>query len=434
VTKHRLAIVDLGCKVNQFEGEAMAEAMERHGWEIVPFGAETDCFIINTCCVTNRAQADSRRWIHRARRNNPDAVILAVGCYPQISPEEVLALGADGVAGNQEKEAIPAIVEKLQQVKRGLIQVGVIKEATRPPALSVHGFRRHTRAFLKVQDGCDAQCSYCIVPLARGRSRSVPMADVIDSLKTVSAAGYQEVVLTGIHLGTYGHDLTPRTTLFDLLCKIEATETPPRIRLSSLEPQEATTDLIEFSASSSKLCPHFHLPLQSGCDEVLQLMNRPYTSAFFRDLVYMISDRIPHAAIGCDVMAGFPREDDAAFDKTYDFLQALPITYLHCFPYSPRLGTTAQAMPQQVNARVKQERVERLRALGMEKKKAFYSRHLDQPLSLLIEHRRERGLLRGLSRNYLFCLIEGGDDLMGKEVQAVMHDVKQGRGVGTIVG
>jgi threonylcarbamoyladenosine tRNA methylthiotransferase MtaB len=270
--------------------------------------------------------------------------------------------------------------------------------------------------------------------LARGRSRSVPMADVIDSLKTVSAAGYQEVVLTGIHLGTYGHDLTPRTTLFDLLCKIEATETPPRIRLSSLEPQEATTDLIEFSASSSKLCPHFHLPLQSGCDEVLQLMNRPYTSAFFRDLVYMISDRIPHAAIGCDVMAGFPREDDAAFDKTYDFLQALPITYLHCFPYSPRLGTTAQAMPQQVNARVKQERVERLRALGMEKKKAFYSRHLDQPLSLLIEHRRERGLLRGLSRNYLFCLIEGGDDLMGKEVQAVMHDVKQGRGVGTIVG
>jgi threonylcarbamoyladenosine tRNA methylthiotransferase MtaB len=434
VTRHRLAIVDLGCKVNQFEGEAMAEVMEGQGWELVPFGAAADCTIINTCCVTARAQADSRRWIHRARRANPDAIILAVGCYPQISPEEVIALGADGVAGNQEKEAIPVIIEKLQQGKRGLIQVGAIKKATRPPALSVHGFRRHTRAFLKVQDGCNAQCSYCIVPLARGRSRSVPMADIVASLKELSAVGYQEVVLTGIHLGTYGHDLVPRTSLIDLLRWIEEEDTSTRIRLSSLEPQETTPDLIELAASSTKLCPHFHLPLQSGADGILQLMNRPYTNAFFRDLVHMISDLIPHAAIGCDVMAGFPAEDDEAFDMTYELLQALPITYLHCFPYSPRPGTKAKEMPQQVSTRVKQERIERLRALGMEKRRAFYTRHLNQPLSFLIEHRRVDGMLRGLSRNYLFCLMEGGDELMGNEVQAVMLDVKQGRGIGKIVG
>ncbi|OGP86525.1 MAG: tRNA (N(6)-L-threonylcarbamoyladenosine(37)-C(2))-methylthiotransferase MtaB [Deltaproteobacteria bacterium RBG_16_54_11] len=411
----------------------MAEAMEAHGWELVPFGAAADCTIINTCCVTARAQADSRRWIYRARRANPDAIILAVGCYPQIAPEEVIALGADGVAGNQEKEAIPAIVEERQQDRGGVIKVGAIKEAARPPDLRVHGFRNHTRAFLKVQDGCDAQCSYCIVPLARGRSRSVPVADVIASLKELSAAGYQEVVLTGIHLGMYGQDLTPRTSLLDLLRRIEEADTPARIRLSSLEPQEATPELIKLAASSQKFCPHFHLPLQSGCDEVLRRMNRPYTGLFFRDLVQQIVDLMPDAAIGCDVIAGFPGEDEQAFDMTYDLLKSLPISYLHCFPFSPRPGTKAAGLDSRVGEPEKRERVQRLRKLGMEKRQAFYSRYLNQTLSLLIEHRREDGQLRGLSRNYLFCLIEGGDELMGNEVQAVMLDVKKGRGVGKIV-
>jgi threonylcarbamoyladenosine tRNA methylthiotransferase MtaB len=235
MAKGRLAIVTLGCKVNQFESEAMTEALESEGWELVPFGPAVDCTIINTCVVTGRAEADSRRWINRARRTNPHGLVLAVGCFPQIDPSGVISLGVDGVAGNQEKESIPAIIEGIRHgekpVVRPVIKIGDIMEAEAPPALQATRFRRHTRAFLKIQDGCDARCSYCIVPLARGRSRSVPPVHVLASLRSLQKAGYQEVVLTGIHLGAYGLDLAPRTTLLELLEQIEARGTPPRIRL-----------------------------------------------------------------------------------------------------------------------------------------------------------------------------------------------------------
>jgi threonylcarbamoyladenosine tRNA methylthiotransferase MtaB len=434
VSKGGVAIVALGCKVNQFEGEAMGEAMEAKGWELVPFGPGADCAIINTCVVTARAQADSRRWIHRARRANPGGLLLAVGCYPQIDPQGVISLGADGVVGNQEKGTIPAIVEEMRRGTGGVIRVGAIREAETPPDLHIHCFRRHTRAFLKIQDGCNAQCSYCIVPLARGRSRSVPSSDVLASLRQLAAAGYREVVLTGIHLGAYGLDLNPQATLLGLLRQLEEEEVPPRIRLSSLEPQEATPELIDWIASSRKLCPHLHLPLQSGDNETLRRMNRFYTAAFFRDLVPRISEKMPHAAIGVDVMVGFPGEDEQAFGRTYDLIQALPISYLHCFPFSPRPGTTASGFARQVGEREKQERVLALRNLSREKRRAFYSRYLNQTLSLLIEHRREGGQLRGLSRNYLFCLVEGGDELMGHEVEAVLLAVKGERGIGRIQG
>ncbi|OGP54124.1 MAG: hypothetical protein A2Y65_12810 [Deltaproteobacteria bacterium RBG_13_52_11] len=410
----------------------MAEAMEARGWELVPFGLGADCTIINTCVVTARAQADSRRWIHKARRVNPGGSLLAVGCYPQIDPQGVISLGADGVAGNQEKGSIPAIVEEMRRAKGVVLRVGAIREAETPPDLHVLRFRRHTRAFLKIQDGCNAQCSYCVVPLARGRSRSIPPFDVLASFRQLAAAGYQEVVLTGIHLGAYGLDLNPQTTLLGLLRQLEGEETPPRIRLSSLEPQEATPGVIDWIASSQKLCPHLHLPLQSGADEILCLMNRPYTSEFFRGLVRRIFAQMPHAAIGVDVMVGFPGEDERAFGRTYDLLQALPISYLHCFPFSPRPGTPAAGMARQVGEREKGERVRALRQLSREKRRAFYSSFLNQRISLLIEHRREGGQLRGISRNYLFCLVEGGDELMGHEVEAIILDVKGERGIGRI--
>jgi threonylcarbamoyladenosine tRNA methylthiotransferase MtaB len=432
MNKKRVAIVTLGCKVNQFEGEAIGEAMETKGWELVPFGPGADCTIINTCVVTARAQADSRRWISRARRANPGGLLLAVGCYPQIDPQGVISLGVDGVAGNQEKGAIPEIAEEVRQAKGVVRKVGAIREADTPPELGVRCFRRRTRAFLKIHDGCNAQCSYCIVPSARGRSRSVPLASVISSLRHLAAAGYQEVVLAGIHLGAYGLDLNPRTTLLDLVRQLEGEETPRRIRLSSLEPLEATPELIDQIASSRKLCPHLHLPLQSGADEILHVMNRPYTAALFRDLVHRISERMPHAAIGVDVMVGFPGEDERAFGRTYDLLQALPISYLHCFPFSPRPGTKAAGMTTQVGEREKGARVQALRGLGREKRLAFYSRHLNQPLPFLIEHCRVGGQLRGLSRNYLFCLVDGEDELMGHEVEALLIGIKGERGIGMI--
>ena len=434
MAKGRLAIVTLGCKVNQFESEAMAEALEGEGWEVVPFGSELDCTIINTCVVTGRAEADSRRWIHRAKRTNPKGLVLAVGCFPQIDPNGIISLGADGVVGNQEKACIAGIVEEMQGGEGPVIRVGDVMEAEVPPVLEATRFRRHTRAFLKIQDGCDARCSYCIVPLARGKSRSIPPASVFASLKKLKEAGYQEVVLAGIHLGAYGQDLEPRTTLLELLHRIEAGETPPRIRLSSLEPQEVTPELVAFIAFSRKICPHLHLPLQSGADEVLGRMRRPYTRAFFRDLVLDISAKIPHAAIGADVMVGFPGEDEAAFWQTHDLIQELPLSYLHCFPFSPRPETPAARMPGQVAERAKKERAQILRGLSREKRRAFYSRFIDQPLNLLIEHRREKGMLRGISRNYIFCLLEGEDELMGREVQGVLLAVQGERGIGNLLG
>ncbi len=435
--KGTFAIVTLGCKVNQFESEAIAEVMEEGGWELVPFGPRVDCTIVNTCVVTARAQADSRRWIRRARRENPDGLLLAVGCFPQVDPDGVISLGVDGVAGNQEKASIPEIVEEMRRQARPVIspviKVGDVMKAGQPPALQTKRFRRHTRAFLKIQDGCDARCSYCIVPLARGRSRSIPPASVLASLKGLQEAGYQEVVLTGIHLGAYGMDLEPRTHFLELLDQIEAGQTPVRIRLSSLEPQEVTPELVALISSSRKICPHFHLPLQSGAEEILQHMNRPYTGAFFRDLVLDISERMPHAAIGVDVMAGFPGEDERAFGQTYDLLQALPLSYLHCFPFSPRPGTPATRMPRQVGEREKKERAQILRGLSREKRRAFYSRFINHPLTLLIEHRRERGMLRGISRNYIFCLLEGSDELMGSEVEGVLVDVQGERGIGEVL-
>jgi threonylcarbamoyladenosine tRNA methylthiotransferase MtaB len=434
--KGRLAIVTLGCKVNQFESEAMTEALEGEGWELVPFGPAVDCTIINTCVVTGRAEADSRRWINRARRANPKGLVLAIGCFPQIKASEVISLGADGVIGNQEKACIAEIVEEIRRgkgpVRKPVIKIGDVMGAEVPPVLETTRFRRHTRAFLKIQDGCDAQCSYCIVPLARGKSRSVPPSVVLASLKELKEAGYQEVVLAGIHLGAYGMDLKPRATLLELLHRIETGEPPGRIRLSSLEPQEVTPALVDFISSSQKVCPHFHLPLQSGTDEVLKRMRRPYTRAFFRDLVLDIAERMPYAAIGADVMAGFPGEDEEAFSKTYDLLQELPLSYLHCFPFSPRPGTKAEGMPLQVGERAKKERAQILRNLSREKRRAFYSRFIDQPLNLLIEHRREKGLLRGISRNYIFCLLEGKDELMGREVEGVLLTVQGERGKGRL--
>jgi threonylcarbamoyladenosine tRNA methylthiotransferase MtaB len=406
--------------------------MEQEGWEVVPFGPDCDCTIVNTCVVTARAQADSRRWISRARRVMPHGLLLAMGCFPQTDPEGAIVLGVDGIAGNQEKGCIPEILERMRQERRPVRRVGDIAQAEHLPDLPACHFRRHTRAFLKIQDGCSARCSYCIVPQARGRSRSLPPATVLASLERQKTAGYEETVLAGIHLGAYGLDLEPKTTLLELLERLEEAGTPPRIRLSSLEPQEATAELINCVSSSRKICPHLHLPLQSGADEILKRMRRPYTAAFFRDLVLAISEQMPQAAIGVDVMVGFPGEDEQAFDQTYALLQELPVSYLHCFPFSSRPGTPAAEMTLQLGEQTKKERAQLLRDLGKEKRRAFYSRFVGEPFMLLIEHRRVDGMLRGISRNYIFCLLEGGDELMGREVEAMLLEVRGERAVGRV--
>jgi threonylcarbamoyladenosine tRNA methylthiotransferase MtaB len=430
MAKGRLAIVTLGCKVNQCESEAIAGVLEQEGWEVVPFGPDVDGAVVNTCVVTARAQADSRRWICRARRVIPRGLLLVTGCFPQIDPQGVAGLGADGIIGNQEKARMAEIVEAVRRGKGPVIEVGAIAQAGQLADLQGKRFSRRTRAFLKIQDGCNARCSYCIVPVARGRSRSLPAIDVLAALKRLRTEGYEEAVLAGIHLGAYGQDLDAKSTLLELLGRIEAAETPGRVRLSSLEPPEAIPELIAFISSSRKICPHFHLPMQSGSDEILKRMNRPYSRAFFRDLVYDIIEKMPQAAIGVDVIAGFPGEDEQAFGQTYDLLRELPVSYLHCFPFSPRPGTPAATMTGQVGERTKKKRVERMRRLSREKRQAFYSRFIGEPLMLLIEHRRVHGMLRGISRNYIFCLLEGEEELMGREVEATLLEVQGERAMG----
>jgi threonylcarbamoyladenosine tRNA methylthiotransferase MtaB len=431
--KRKISIVTVGCKVNQFESEAIGEAMRKVGWELVPFGQGVDLTIINTCVVTARAEADSRRWIRKARMTNPRGLLVVTGCYPQIDPQGVMNLNPNGVIGNQEKESIPNIVEEILRARKPVIRVGDITQPKTPPALHTIHFHRHTRAFLKIQDGCNANCSYCIIPLARGRSRSIPPSQVLSSLKSLSTAGYREAVLSGIHLGAYGLDLNHRTNLLALLQLIEEGESPPRIRLSSLEPQEVTPELIHFISLSHKVCPHLHLPLQSGADEVLSRMNRPYTGGFFYELVLRIHEEIPHAAIGADVIVSFPGEDERAFQKTYDLLNSLPISYLHIFPFSPRPMTRAAEMQQKIQQSQKRERMKILFKLSGEKRKSFYHRYINNTLSFLVEHRRERGMLRGLSRNYIFCLAEGGNELMGKEVNMIIKEVIGERGIGRLI-
>jgi len=280
----------------------------------------------------------------------------------------------------------------------------------------IESFENHQRAFLKVQDGCDAFCSYCIVPYARGRSRSVPFKEALDGVRTFAGKGFKEVVLTGIHLGGYGLDLTPRQHLIDLLASVEKERLVPRLRLGSLEPAEITTPLIRLLATSEIICPHLHIPLQSGHDRILELMNRHYTTLRFRELMKELAAAVPGICLGCDIIAGFPGETDEEFAATYSFIDSLPIAYLHVFPFSPRQGTPAATMPGQVPGGVIRERAAALRRLSDRKKRAYHERFVGRELKVLIQESIEGGLVKGLSRNYIPVTLAGDDNLINSEI------------------
>jgi threonylcarbamoyladenosine tRNA methylthiotransferase MtaB len=403
----KVAIATLGCKVNQYESAALGEALAGLGHTLVPFSSTADCYIINTCTVTARTNYQSRQIIRKAIRKNPDAVIVVTGCYAQTAPAEIAEIpGVTLIAGHAEKELIPDLFGRLLK-SRLEVRVGNIAETRRFPSLALTRFQDHTRAFLKIQDGCNAWCSYCIVPSARGRSRSLAEDQVRESLARLGRAGYREVVLTGIHLGAYGQDLSPAVSLLDLLQKVEGESPVERLRLSSIEPTEISDDLISLLRQSALLCPHLHIPLQSGDDAILSAMRRHYSASFFKDLLEKLVGTIPDLAIGIDVIVGFPGEDAAAFECTVQLIEALPVAYLHVFPYSPRPGTPAAVMPGQVPPDEKKKRGEILRNLGTRKRETFARRFQDRTLRVLVEERRERnsGLRRGFSDNYLPILL-----------------------------
>ena len=407
------ALATLGCKTNQFESAALEEQLAASGWTIVPFDAGAELVIVNTCTVTAATDSQSRNLIRRARRLNPDCRVVVTGCYAQIDPAALRALpGVALVLGNAEKQNLLRLLGEEGGKK---VHVSDLREAG-GSVPSLTSFAERSRAFVQIQNGCNAFCSYCIIPFARGPSRSVAPELVLEQVQQLVAAGYPEVVLTGIHIGGYGLDLETPTNLVTLIKRLLAASSVHRLRLGSIEPTEIPEELIELLAMSPVLCPHLHIPLQSGDDAVLVRMNRHYDTTFFRALIQRLVARIPDLAIGLDLIAGFPGESEVEFAHTLALIEALPVTHLHVFPYSKRPGTPAALMAEQVAPEVIKARAAQLRTLGVVKLDAFNRRFIDRELEVVVEGGGKGGVLRGISRNYLPVRFSGDAALIGQAV------------------
>jgi threonylcarbamoyladenosine tRNA methylthiotransferase MtaB len=468
--------------VNQAESEAIAGRLAAEHWS--PAGADeaADLCIVNTCAVTQRAGMQSRQALRRAIQENPGARVAATGCYAATDPQALANIaGLACIVGPKDKMRLPEILtasggtegslwERLPASMASRQDAAPPKKAATPSETSdqTHGrlpddegdrarsslppplkkedrgisaiavaalppAGSRTRPFLKVQDGCDAFCAYCIVPYARGPSRSVAFQAVLDGVSRLSDQGYQEAVLTGIHLGAYGRDLKPRTSLAELLRAILERPDAIRIRLSSIEPLELTDEIIDLAADSERICRHFHVPLQSGDAQVLERMGRPYSPEGYGERIARIRSRLPEAAIGADVLLGFPGETEADFANTLAFVEALPLTYLHVFPFSARPGTAAWGLGERVPAERIRQRCSRMRQVGSRMRLAFHRRFLGRRVRGLVEGRRDpqTGLLKGVSSNYLPVLFEGGDDRIHRWVEVLISSADANRLRGT---
>jgi len=425
----KVAVPTLGCKANQYDSACMEELMRQRGWEIFPPSGEADVYIVNTCTVTSRSDTQCKQLLRRLRREHGNSLIIATGCYAQTDPESVAGVkGIDAVLGLQER---CSIADTIEEIKRGgnqgtpLVRVGST-EGSRfwgPVSYSIR-----TRAFFKVQDGCDMRCTFCIVPKARGRSRSLEQEKVLDGIKSYQERGIAEVVITGIHLGGYGRDLSPKTNLGELVRLIKTAGPRIRIRLSSLDPQEVTLELLDLIASTPSMCRHIHISLQSGDRSILSAMDRPSLPDVFSEAVLAAKRKMPDVCIGADVIAGFPGESENAFNNTYRLLDSLPVSYLHVFPFSVKRGTPAADMPGQVQSVHITRRAEQLRALGLRKRMDFYKSFIGETVNVLLEKTRDRrtGALAGYTSNYIRVLLNGPDDLAEKEVPMVIKGIENG--------
>jgi threonylcarbamoyladenosine tRNA methylthiotransferase MtaB len=426
----KIVLITLGCKANQSDAASLAAELLNQGHQIVPSSHPADVTIIHTCTVTQKTDYQSRQIIRRMAAWNPRGQIIVTGCYAQVSPEILETIpGVDYVVGMAERKQIPKIIGSKEKSGKAAVLISPLEkqegfEEGRPPH-----FADRTRAFLKVQDGCNSFCSYCIVPYARGRNRSLPLDRVLLQARELAAHGFKEIVLTGIHLGTYGEDLLPPPSLLILLQALEKENLGLRLRLSSIEPRELNLPLLDYLANSPWVCPHLHIPLQSGDDGILRRMNRNYSASFFADLANRLAQAIPGAAMGADVIGGFPGEDDSAFQNTMSLIETLPLAYLHVFPFSKRRGTPAAAFPGQVPPQVIRARCHALRELGQKKRDSFCRSFLGKSLKVLVEGKRDRGsgLLKGFSGNYIPVLLPGGEELMNQEVEVEVTEVRDGK-------
>lgn len=422
------ALHNLGCKVNSYETEAMQQLLEEAGYEIVSFHEKADVYIINTCSVTNIADRKSRQMLHRAKKQNPEAVVVAAGCYVQSAAEELKAdLAVDVIIGNNKKQDLVPILEEYFKDRTDSSHVIEINETHEYERLSIRKIADHTRAFLKVQDGCNQFCSYCIIPYTRGRVRSRRPEEVVAEVRELAAAGYQEVVLTGIHLSSYGVDFKEEENenLLSLIRQVHEVEGIRRIRLGSLEPRIITDDFAKALASMPKFCPHFHLSLQSGCDETLKRMNRHYTTEEYAAGCDILRRYFDNPAITTDVIVGFPGETEEEFEATKAFLERIGFYEMHIFKYSRRAGTRADRMPEQVPEQIKNVRSEALLLLEKQMSKAYRESFLGKKKTVLLEEKTEiegRAYMIGHTMEYVKAVVPYADDLKNKMTEGVLKE------------
>ncbi len=384
----KAALHNLGCKVNAYETEAMQHLLEEAGYEIVPFTQKADVYVINTCSVTNMADRKSRQMLHKAKKNNPDSIVVATGCYVQTSEKEVLNdLSVDMVIGNDRKHDLVSLLEEysLDSVNDTVDDINDGKHDFEE--LFIDQTKEHTRAFIKVQDGCNQFCSYCIIPYARGRVRSRRFENVIAEVERLAANGFKEVVLTGIHLSSYGVDFEEATGLLELIQAVNAVKGIERIRLGSLEPKIVTEHFASELSKLDKICPHFHLSLQSGCDATLKRMNRKYTTKEYERGCELLRKYFVHPAITTDVIVGFPGETEEEFEQTKAYLERIHFYEMHIFKYSKRKGTRAAVMPDQIDEQIKAARSEKLIALGHDMSKEFRKFYIGKNEEVLFEEK-----------------------------------------------
>lgn len=391
----KAALHNLGCKVNAYETDIMEQQLRKSGYEIVPFSQKADVYIINTCAVTNMADRKSRQMLHRAKKLNPDSIVVAAGCYVQEKKEELLSdLAVDILLGNNRKNQLISLLEKYEKQKKIPIAdvVEINKEQEYEPMI-LERITNHTRAFVKIQDGCNQFCTYCIIPYVRGRIRSKAMEEIVKEVKGLGERGFKEIVLTGIHLSSYGKEQTDSkkkaVDLCDVLEQIHDIEGIERIRLGSLEPGIITTEFLDRISTLKKICPHFHLSLQSGCDRTLKRMNRKYTSAQYEEKCQLIRQYFKMPAITTDVIVGFPEEDEDEFAITKEFLERIQLAEIHIFQYSKREGTLAAKMKQVLDTK-KASRSEELFALNQKMAKKFKQRFIGEEVEVLFEEAVEK--------------------------------------------
>lgn len=414
-----VAFHTLGCKVNHYESEAMIDLFKKNGYNIVDFSYKADVYIVNSCTVTNEAARKSRQMARRAKRKNPEAIVALIGCYTQVSPDEVREIeGVDLFVGSSNRSKIVDFVESIRDGGKVEIDVLEYQDLNDFEEMKIESLNETTRAYVKIEEGCNQFCSYCIIPYARGPVRSRKVHSILDEVSRLVNRGVKEIVLTGTHLGAFGSEQGESNMLEKLISKLISIPELAHIRLSSIEVTEVSDELLELIATEDKVCPHLHLPLQSGSNYILQKMKRPYTTGEFRQIIKRIRDKIHDIAITTDIIVGFPGENKKRFRESFDFVKEMKFSRLHVFPFSPREGTPAARIKEQISGNIKKEYSKKMRKLNEELMLSYQKRFIGKTRQLVVEDNRDyrTDFLTGMTDNYIRVLIDGDNKYMGQLV------------------